>query len=173
MEKLKNEDKDPNIQQLVETLGSKNGLERKKARKALVGYGKVIINPLLELLDHPKYIFRWEALMTLKEIRDQTLIPVFISKLDDDESEIRWIAAEGLIKQEKYAIIPLLKFLEKNSDSVFALEGSHHVFNDLHKHKKLPGNFPYDKIMPLLKSTSMSERIKIAIYQILHEIKET
>jgi HEAT repeat protein len=89
--------------------------------------------------------------------------------LDDEESDIRWIASEGLVKQGKDSIKPLLKVLMKKSGSVFVLAASHHVFNELYKHKKLPDDFPFDKIMPFLKITSPEEELKITVYHILNE----
>lgn len=171
MNKTKNEYKDTGIQQLIQILGNKKGMERKKARKILVEKGSDVINPLVDLLDHPKHIFRWEAMMTLKEIGDQSLIPLFISKLDDDESDIRWIAAEGLVKQGTDAIKPLLKILREKPDSVFVLAGAHHIFSDLHKNKILPPDFPFERIMPLLKITSLAEKLIVTVNQILNEMK--
>ena len=60
--------RDSEVQQLIKTLGSKNGVDRKKARKKLVAMGENMIDFLMELLNHPKHIYRWEALKTMLEI---------------------------------------------------------------------------------------------------------
>jgi len=172
MDKTKNEFKDTSIQQLIKILGSKKGMERKKARKILVEKGSDVINPLVDLLDHPKHVIRWEAMMTLKEIGDQSLIPLFISKLDDDESDIRWIASEGLVKLGTDVVNPLLKILMEKPDSVFILAGAHHIFSDLHKNKNLPPDFPFEKIMPLLKITSLAEKLIVTVNQISDELNK-
>ncbi len=140
------------IQQLLETLGSKNGMERKKAREKLVAKGKTTVDSLMGLLNHPKHICRWEALKTMEEIADPISIPLFIQALEDDESDVRWIAAEGLIKLGIQSIKPLLETLMKKSDSVFVLAGAHHVFHDLKKTEKLPAGFPIDKFLSTLKN---------------------
>lgn len=82
----------------------------------------------MELLSLPKHIYRWEAIKTKEEIADPVSIPFFIQALEDDKSDVRWIAAKGLIKLDKHSIKPLLIILEHRSDLVFILESAHHVF---------------------------------------------
>ena len=110
--------RDSEVQQLIKTLGSKNGVDRKKARKKLVAMGENMIDFLMELLNHPKHIYRWEALKTMLEIGNPISIPLFIQSFEDDESDIRWIAAEGLIKLGNQSIQPLLKALLEKSDAI-------------------------------------------------------
>jgi HEAT repeat protein len=169
---MKNDHQARHIKQLIEKLGNKNGLDRQKAREALVEIGKEAVGPLLKLLDQPKHIYRWEVMMTFKDMDESSLIPVFIKKLTDDESDIRWIAAEGLIQQGEKAIKPLLNLLIEKSDSIFVLAGTHHILNELHKYNKLPGNFPYYRIMPLLKTTSLAEELKITVHHTLKEMSK-
>lgn len=42
-------------------------------------------------------------------VADSRSIPALINLLDDDETDVRWIAAESLIKIGRKSIIPLLK----------------------------------------------------------------
>ena len=53
--------------------------------------------------------------------------------LEDEEFDVRWLAAEGLIKMNIKGLKPLLKALEHRGDSALLLEGAHHVFHDLAK----------------------------------------
>jgi len=115
----------------------------KKAREELVAKGKNIVDFLMELLNNPKHIYRWEALKTMEEIGDPISIPMFIKALEDDESDVRWIAAEGLIKLGMKSIKPLLKTLIEKSGSIFVLAGIHHVFYDLKKNRRTSGRFSY------------------------------
>jgi len=162
---------DSEIQQLLKTLGSKNGMERKKAREGLVAKGDNIIGFLIELVNHPKHIYRWEALKTMKEFEDPITIPLFIQALEDDESDVRWIAAEGLIKLGILSIEPLLKTLIEKSDSIFVLAGSHHVFYDLKKIKKLPADFPIDKLLSALRNSGWMESVKLTAYELLNKLE--
>jgi len=169
MENLSDENKHKH---LFEKLDSKNGLERKEARKELVKINdKQVIDALVEMLDHPKHKIRWEAMKTLEEIDDPDLIPVFISKMNEDESDIRWMAAKGLINIGESAVKPLLKLIVSNADSVFVLEGSHHVFNELYKQNKLPENFDIESLLPLLKNTFMSEKIMNTAHELLINLR--
>ncbi|SMO69176.1 HEAT repeat-containing protein [Saccharicrinis carchari] len=158
------------VEELIQVFGTENGKDREKAREALVKIGKGAIASLLALLEHPKYIYRWEAMMTLKDVEDESLVPVFIEKLTDKEHDIRWIAAEGLIRQGAKSIKPLLYLLIEKSESVFVVAGAHHVFYVLKKNNQLPKGFLYDDIMPLLENTRHTEQLKVAGYKLLHEI---
>jgi len=169
MENLNDKNK---INQLFEKLVSDNGLDRKEARKELVNLkDKEAINRLVEMLDHPKHRFRWEAMKTLEEIGDKDLILVFISKMDNDESDIRWMAAKGLINIGEFSIEPLLKLLISKADSVFVLEGSHHVLNELYQQNRLPENLDIERLLPLLKNTFMSEKIMNTAHKLLISLR--
>ncbi len=156
------------IEELIQVFGTESGKDREEARDRLVSKGNVAVSSLVDLLDHPQYIYRWEAMMTLKNIKEESLIPVFIKRLTDREQDIRWIAAKGLIHQGKATIKPLLDLLIDNSESVFAIEGAHHIFNGLHKNKQLPDSFPFDTIMPLLENTRHTEHLKVVAFNVLH-----
>ena len=171
MDKTIRNPEDLEIQHLLKTLRSKNGMERKKARQKLIAKGKNMIDFLTELLSHPKHIYRWEALKTMEEIGDPISIPFFIQALEDDESDVRWIAAEGLIKLGMKSIQPLLKTLIEKSNSIFILAGIHHVFYDLKKIEELPAGFPIDKLLSALKDPEYSENIKPMAYELLNNLE--
>ncbi len=168
---MENKIKDSELHELIVKLGSKNGMEREKARKSLVVIGRDSIDYLMELLAHPKHIYRWEAIKTMEEIADPLSIPSFIQALEDDKSDVRWIAAKGLINLGALAIEPLLKILEQKSDSVFILEGAHHIFYDLKENKSLPKGFPIDKLLSTLKNPEWVESVKPLAYELLNNLK--
>ncbi len=105
------------MHELIVKLGGDNGIERERARKALVKMGRDSIDFL-----------QVETVKSLEEIADPVSIPLLTQAVEDDKSDVRWIAAKGLIKLGEHSIKPLLKILEHISDSVFILEGAHHVF---------------------------------------------
>jgi HEAT repeats len=162
---------DSPIYQLMIKLGSENGLEREKAREEIVAKGKEMVDFLMELLSHPKHIYRWEAVKTLKEIGDPISVPLFIQALEDNRYDVRWIAAEGLIKLGKLSVEPLLKVLIKRSDSVFIIEGAHHIFYDLNENGILPKEFLVDKLLTALKNPSWGENIKLICGELLNNRK--
>ncbi len=161
----------PKLQELAAKLGSDDGIERETARKSLAEKGIQVIDILSELLSHPKFIFRWEAVKTLEEIADPAAIPLLIQALGDDKSDVRWIAAKGLIKFGITSVKPLLKKLEKKSENVFVLEGAHHVFFDLKENNALPKNFPIDELLTALKNPEWEESVKPLVYKILNTVK--
>ena len=155
----------------IDQLCSESGVERQKARKALVEIGAVTIKYLSELLDSPKHICRWEALKVMEEIGDAGAIPVFIHFLEDEKSDLRWIAAEGLIRIGKKSIGSVIKLLMENYDSVFVLDGAHHIFYDLREKGAFKDDFPIDELLVDLKSSGKSERLKLLVYEIVNEYK--
>ena len=171
MENKSKKSRNSNMHELLIRLGSTNGMEREKAREALVEIGRDSIDFLMELLSHPKHIYRWEAIKTLEEIADPISIPLLIQALEDDKGDVRWIAAKGLIKLGALSIKPLLKILEEKSDSVFILAGAHHVFFDLKEKKLLPKGFPTAKLLSVLKNPEWAESVKPLAYQILNNLK--
>lgn len=151
---------DAELNSLLKSLTSENGIERINARTKLVAKGKVVLNHLTELLNHQKHLYRWEAVKTLEEIGDPDSIPALIQALDDDKSDVRWIAAEGLIKIGLPSVKPVLKTLMEKNDSVFLLEGAHHIFFELNEKYALPKNFPVHELLSLLKDPEMQESVK-------------
>jgi HEAT repeat protein len=91
--------------------------------------------------------------------------------MEDEKSDVRWLAAKGLIKLGKLSIKPLLKTLEKKSNSLFVLEGAHHVFYDLKENKMLPKDFPIDKLLSALRNPEWLDSVKPLAYQILGTLK--
>ena len=91
--------------------------------------------------------------------------------MEDDKSDVRWIAAKALINIGKPVVKPLLKTLIEKSDYVFILEGAHHVFYDLHEKGMLPDDFPSDKLLSALKNPEWIDSVKPLAYEILDKLK--
>jgi len=119
------------IEDLIKVFYGKDVINIKKARYELVKIGKPAIKYLAGLLNEPKEHIRWESIKTLSQIAAPESIPILINALDNDDFDVRWLAAEGLIEIGKESIKPLLKSLIRNQDSKFLLEGVHHVLKDL------------------------------------------
>lgn len=166
-----NDKPDMNLQQFIEQLSDKNGFEREYARKELVAKGEKAVPYLVELTDDPLHILRWESMKALSEMGLPSLTHFFIEKLENDESDVRWIAAEGLIKIGPSAVKPILRALMEKSDSVFLLSGSHHIIHALLGKNQLRKDLHFKKLLPLLKITSIGERLKIMIHETLNELE--
>jgi len=93
----------------------------------MVRMGKTIIPQMHKMLDSENNMLRMEAAKIVELISDRRSIPLLIGLLDDKEFEIRWIAAEGLIKIGRRSILPLVKSVRDGKSSHFHNEGTHHV----------------------------------------------
>jgi HEAT repeat protein len=123
-----------NLTSLIkESLDSKNSVKKLAARSTLVGMGKQIIPKLHKLLNSENGLLHTEVAKIVELIADRRSIPFLINLLDDKEFEIRWIAAEGLIKIGRPAILPLLKSIRDGKSSFILNKGAHHVLLSLLK----------------------------------------
>jgi HEAT repeat protein len=117
-----------NLTSLIkESLDSKNSVKKLAARSTLVGMGKSITPKLHKLLNSENGLLRMEAAKIVELIADRRSIPFLINLLGDKEFEIRWIAAEGLIKIGRPAILPLLKSIRDGKSSFILNKGAHHI----------------------------------------------
>ncbi len=121
------------VETLIKTLSSRDDKAREGARHTLVAMGKAAVPALGEALKNKNSLMKWEAAKALSEVADPETAPVLVKALEDEEFDVRWLAAEGLIKMNIKGLKPLLEALEHQGESVLLLEGAHHVFHDLAK----------------------------------------
>jgi HEAT repeat protein len=96
---------------LINELGSKDGMARKQARESLVLLGEPAAPRVRELLTSTRKQVRWEAVKTLAAIGDPGSLEEFVALLDDPSSDLRWLAATGLIRLGHRSIRPVLRAL--------------------------------------------------------------
>lgn len=161
-----------NLEHLFKKLEDSNGFEREEAREKLVKMGEKVIPHLLDLIESPKHRLRWESMKALSAIKSQSLIPFFIEQMDSDESDIRWMAAEGLINIGKPVVKLVLEALIEKSHSIFLLSGAHHIFHDLIHLKKLSGHPALKEMLPLLKTIGADEKLKLGAYEAIKELEK-
>jgi hypothetical protein len=136
-----------NLAKLIkETLDNSSSSKKLAARNTLVRMGKSIIPQIHKLLVVKNSLIRMEAAKIAELIADRKSIPFFITLLDDKVFEIRWIAAEGLIKTGRNSILPLLKSVRDGKSSFLFNTGVHHVLLSLLKENEK------EEISSLLKS---------------------
>jgi hypothetical protein len=119
------------IPSLMGALGSGRGVERERARRALVDIGHAAVPALTAALQNPQSRVRWEAAKSLVEIRDVTAAPALAHALMDKEVQVQWVAAEALIALGRSALEPVLEALVQDFDSANLRHGAHHVLHDL------------------------------------------
>ncbi len=112
---------------LPELFDKRNFRKKIEARVTLVNLGKSIIPQRGKSLSSRDELLRLEMTKIVDMIADRQSMPVLIHLLDDPEFDIRWFAAEGLIKSGRKSIVPLLKVIRKGNGSYFLNKGAHHV----------------------------------------------
>jgi len=118
-----------NIAYVIPDLAAISDYQTKSnARRYLVDLGKEILPQVNKLLLSKNTHLRKEASKIIELIGDKDSIPTLIELLDDDESSIRWIAAEGLVHIGKESIVPLLNSLIQMGDNTYLKLGARHVF---------------------------------------------
>jgi HEAT repeat protein len=119
------------IKRWITDLASRDGMVRQRARNSLVAVRKPAIVHLAKLTKDRNEQVRWEAAKALGEIADPKAAPPLTCALEDEEFDVRWLAAEGLITLKSKGLPPLLRALLKRPQSVWLREGAHHVLHDL------------------------------------------
>jgi len=116
---------------ISESIDESNLIQKIKARKHLVRMGKNVVPLLNGLLSSGNLLLRKEAAKIVSLIADRRSIPLLIELLNDKEFDIRWIAADGLIRIGRRSITPLLKSIRDGKSSLLLNEGAHHVLAGL------------------------------------------
>lgn len=107
-----------NLVKLInESLDTDDYSKKLAARETLMKMGKTIIPQMHKLLDSENDSLRMEAAKIVELIADRGSIPFLLRLLDDKIFDIRWIAAEALIKIGRLSICPLLKSIRDGKSS--------------------------------------------------------
>ncbi len=123
------------INNLIRDFYSDNGIKRARARFELLQIGKPIIDFFIGLQYVPIHQVRWEAVKTLSQLAVPEAIPILINALENEDMDVRWLAAHGLVQIGKPSIPAVLEALEGNQNSKYLREGAHHILRELqHKH---------------------------------------
>jgi len=119
------------IKNLISDLSSRDDFTRVKARRELLEAGKPAYSSLLQALNNRNCLVRWEAVNILGATGDPEVAPALVGALEDREFEVRWVAAEALIRMGEEGLKTLFQALIEHADSAFLREGAHHVFHKL------------------------------------------
>ena len=158
------------LESLMATLASKDGVSRQKARKSLVVLGKPAVSSLTQALQNSGFDrVRWEAAKILGAIGDASSIPALVKALEDSDTDVAWLAAQALRKFKKAAWQPLLSALfNSGMDSVLLRQGAHHVL----RNQKAEGfNDLLAKLTKALESSTAAESAPLAAFEILKRME--
>jgi hypothetical protein len=123
------------LKALIDTLASRDGVARKRARESLVAMGTAAAPALIRALrNSPADQVRWEAAKALGAIGDARAIPTLVGALEDRDPDVAWLAAEALQMLKKTAWPTLLQaLLQRGARSAALRQGVHHVFRNQHE----------------------------------------
>jgi hypothetical protein len=161
---------DETIASLIGALASTDGVERHAAREQLEEIGRPAVPSLVRVLQSPSPHARWEAAKALGEIADASAAPALVHALEDEKAAVRWLAATALINLGRNALVPLLRGLEGNSDSIWFRDGAHHVLRGLIK------DGVADEAIPVIEALEDIEpciEAPIAAYHVLEDLRRT
>ncbi len=102
---------DDHVEGLLQGLVDDDGMARKRARETLLLVGDPAIPRLRALLENSGKQARWEAAKTLGAMIDPGSVDNFVKLLDDPSSDLRWLAATGLIEVGPRSARPVLRSL--------------------------------------------------------------
>ena len=130
----------PETKRLIEELECNDPVQREVARHVLVRLGtpEVTVALVGELLD-PRQHVRWEAAKALGGLRDPVSAPALLEALDDNDGDVRWVAAEGLIALGRVGLLAALHGLTKHAHSPAFRKSAHHVLHVLLRQGDSPG----------------------------------
>lgn len=124
---------DDHVEGLLRGLMDDDGMARKRARETLVLVGDPAIPRLRALLTSSGKRARWEAAKALGAMIDPGSVDDFASLLDDPNSDLRWLAATGLIELGPRSVRPVLQSLARTSLPRGRLEMSRRILGELAK----------------------------------------
>jgi HEAT repeat protein len=159
----------PAVDVLVTSLGSRDGLERQRARQSLVEMGSAVVAPLVDALSSPNEHTRWEAAKALKDIGDPAAAGPLVDALEDEDFGVRWLAAEGLAALGRAGLEAVLSALTTRHDSYDLREGAHHVLRMLAQGSEFEHIAP---VLTALDSLEPSITVPIAAWDALHALPE-
>jgi len=122
---------DDHLERLLSGLSSGDGMAKKRARETLVLVGAPAVPRLQALLADSDKSVRWEAAKALGAVIDPGSVDTFLELLDDPSSDLRWLAATGLIELGPRSVRPVLQSLTDPSVPRGHLEMSHRVLGEL------------------------------------------
>ena len=158
------------VELLLLQLQHSDGVIRQHSREVLGKLGRQVVPLLIELLSHRSEHVRWEACKTLARIKDPRSGYALAEALLDDDSDVRWVAAEALIALEQNAIEPLLQIIEVHFDSILLRQSAHHVLAVLKRENKVDEKV--ELVYEALSSIMFPMRLAVAANNALDHLRQ-
>lgn len=159
----------PAVETLLSSLADDNPEVRQDARRELVRMGHGVVRPLLGQLRSPESNVRWEAAKALSEMHDTRAAEGLAIALSDDDSDVRWLAAEGLVALGRDALKPLFLELIRNSDSSWVREGAGHI---LHAFRDSSADSVAGPVLAALENRAPIFNVPVAAFSALGKLHD-
>jgi HEAT repeat protein len=143
-------------------------VERHAAREQLEQVGTTAVPLLVKALKSPSERTRWEAAKALCKVADASAAPALVRTLEDEKAAVRWLAATALINLGRHALVPLLRGLEGNSDSIWFRDGAHHVLRSLIREGVADEAIP---VVEALENLEPCIAAPVAAYHVLEDLR--
>ncbi|MFC1660358.1 HEAT repeat domain-containing protein [Gemmatimonadota bacterium] len=115
----------------AEVLGSRDSFTRQNARERLVELGSAAVPLLRRLLEADRNRVRLEAALGLRDLANPSSTHALLQALEDEDGDVRWVAAEALAAIGEPGLEPLLAALIIRADSLELREGARLVISYL------------------------------------------
>ncbi len=158
------------IDSLSADLASRDAVVRIKARETLLAMGTQSVPSLIRLLSHAKPHVRWEAAKVLSGIADPIAASALVNALDDPDSDVRWLAAEGLVALGRDGLEPLLAALLEQTGSCSLFEGALRVCRRLARKEGLGPIL--QGLLAALRRPEQETAVPAAAYAALSKLRE-
>jgi hypothetical protein len=142
------------LNDLLTHLHSSDGTARKRSRETLVLVGEPAVPGLLALLADSDRHVRWEAVKALAAVRDPGSLEILLKLLDDPDSDLRWLAATGLIELGPRVVRPVLQSLGQPEVTRGRLQMSHRILAELCRENDVLAGI----VRPLLEMLGRDDR---------------
>lgn len=107
--------------------------KRSEAARMIVEAGAEATPALVEFLREGPHVARWQAARLLGEIADPKAAPDLVRALEDEEDDVRWLAAEALVRLGREALPALFDALIDPEKPItpWLRQGAHHVLRGI------------------------------------------
>ncbi|MCX8032561.1 MAG: HEAT repeat domain-containing protein [Thermoleophilia bacterium] len=155
---------------LIAALKERDGMRRKRARETLILAGDPAVGPLLELTASSDKQTRWEATKALAAMVEPACLDSFVKLMSDSHSDIRWLAADGLIALGPRSVVPVLKSLLNKDLPRGHLDMSHRVLRELAEDNSVLAAVVEPVLLALRSSdvTALPSRAEKALLELDH-----
>ena len=166
-------ERDPQIRKLVDQLGSNDPRERMEARNELVAIGDAAVDEIVESFGSGQQQTRWEAAHCLRKIGSERAIPALVTEIEEANTDVGWLAAEGLIAIGEKSLVPVLTSLTstKHSEIDHFYQHAHHIIRTFACYEKY-----HDSLQGLLTAFDQSQPqmgVPRAAYEVLQRLEDS